>query len=272
MSYIAFIAGLPDISVDDKKLSMTLKGFNEAAADYLTLKDRRMLDLLLMTEDNKQVIRLLEKQEPDTTLDTIFPLATLQAEVEGVEVSVLPRYLQNFISDFKSGKIKEELLAENVLAESYYGALKSCGNKFIADYANFSMNMKNLVAALNCRKFGKSVADEIIGDGAFAAELKNSQLKDFGLADENEWVAQVVSLMASPNLVEREKGLDCVMWNYLDEALTFKYFSVEILIAYVLKLKSLERWSKMDTESGRKVFSELVDKFRKSLKFGDQFE
>lgn len=272
MSYIAFIAGLPDISVDDRKLSITLKSFNEAAADYLSLKDRKMLDLLLMTDDNKQVVRLLEKQSPDETLDTIYPLSVLQNEVDGVEVSVLPKYLQNFIADYKSGKIKEDQVAENLLAEAYYNALKGCGNKFIADYANFSMNLKNLVAALNCRKFGKNIADEIIGSNAFAAELKTSQLKDFGLADGNEWVAQVVALMASPNLVEREKGLDSVVWNYLDEALTFKYFSVEILIAYVLKLKSLERWSKMDTDSGRKVFSELVDKFRKSLKFGDQFE
>lgn len=272
MSYIAFIAGLPDISADDRKLSITLKNFNEAAADYLSSKDRAMLDLLLMTEDNKQIVRLLENQEPDTQLDTVFPLNVLQAEVEGVEVSKLPKYLQTFISDYKGGKIKEGESAENILSASYYSALKSCGNKFIAEYAEFSMNFKNLVAALNCRKFGKSIADEIIGNNAFCAELKTSQLKDFGLADENEWVAQVVALMASPNLVEREKGLDSVMWNYLDEALTFKYFSVEILIAYVLKLKSLERWSKMDTESGRKVFSELVDKFRKSLKFGDQFE
>ena len=272
MSYIAFIAGLPDISADDRKLSITLKGFNEAAADYLSLKDRKMLDLLLLTEDNKQIVRLLQKQEPDANLDTVYPLTVLQNEVEGVEVSQLPSYLQSFIQDYNNGKIKEDQIAENVLAERYYKALQSCGNKFIAEYANFSMNLKNLIAALNCRKFGKSIADEIIGNNAFAAELKTSQLKDFGLTDGNEWVAQVVALMASPNLVEREKGLDCVLWNYLDEALTLKYFSVEILIAYLLKLKSLERWSKMDTESGRKVFSELVDKFRQSLKFGDQFE
>ena len=270
-NYIAFIAGLPDISYDDRSPAATLAAFREDAADYLGEKDSRLLDLLLMTEDNRQVLRLLSKQGADASCRTVFPLQTLAEAVEDDDDSVLPDYLCEFIRDFKGGRLKYAGSPENVLSRMYFEALESCGNPFIAKYAEFKRNMKNLVAALNSRKFGKSVADEVVGAGEFVDELKNSQLKDFGLSGDYGWVERVVALMSQPDLVAREKGLDEVEWNYLEEALTFKYFSIEVVIAYLLKLKTLDRWSRMDGDSGRKVFMELVDKFRSDLKFGEQF-
>lgn len=78
--------------------------------------------------------------------------------------------------------------------------------------------------------------------------------------------------MDSPDLVERERGLDLLIWDFLDEAITFEYFSFERVISYLLRLMIVERWSKMSSESGRKVFMEMVEKFRKSFQFDEQFK
>ena len=78
--------------------------------------------------------------------------------------------------------------------------------------------------------------------------------------------------MDNYNLVELERGLDLIIWHFLDEAVTFDYFSLERVISYMLRLMIVERWSKMSSESGRKVFMEMVDRFRKSFQFEEQFK
>ncbi len=86
------------------------------------------------------------------------------------------------------------------------------------------------------------------------------------------FVVLVLALMENANLVVRERGLDLIFWNFLDEAVTFEYFSIERVISYMLRLMIVERWSKMNSESGRKVFMELVEKFRRSFQFDEQFK
>ena len=65
MDYIAFIAGLPEIAWDDRKLSLTVAEFREQLKDYISGRDERLIDLFFLPNDNAQVLRLLSKQEPD---------------------------------------------------------------------------------------------------------------------------------------------------------------------------------------------------------------
>ena len=81
-----------------------------------------------------------------------------------------------------------------------------------------------------------------------------------------------MALMDSADLVERERGLDLLVWDFLDEAVTFEYFSFERVVSYMLRLMIVERWSRMSSESGRKVFMEMVERFRKSFQFDEQFK
>ena len=89
---------------------------------------------------------------------------------------------------------------------------------------------------------------------------------------EYPYVEKVLTLMDNDNLVERERGLDLIIWNFLEEAVTFEYFSLERVISYVLRLMIVERWSKMTAESGRKVFMEMIERFRQSFQFDEQFK
>jgi hypothetical protein len=154
----------------------------------------------------------------------------------------------------------------------YYDYMMKSENSFIREYAEFAMNLKNLVTALNARKYGMNIAKEVIGGNEFAVALRTSNAKDFGLTLDYPYVEKVVALMESDDLVERERGLDLIIWNFLDEAVTFEYFSLKRVISYMLRLMIVERWSKMSSESGRRVFMEMVEKFRQSFQFEEQFK
>lgn len=271
MSYIAFIAGLPEISWDDRKLSLTIADFRAQLKDYISGKDEELLNLFFLPNDNAQLLRLLYKQDPDPALQTVYPVKLLEEEIQEPDKEI-PSYLREFITDFKEEHLKYDLSPENVLSWMYYDYMMKADNALVRSYAEFSMNLKNLVTAINCRKYGFEISREVIGSNEFAVALRTSNAKDFGLAMDYPYVDKVISLMENDDLVERERGLDLIIWNFLDEAVTFEYFSLERVISYMLKLMIVERWSKMSSESGRRVFMEMVEKFRQSFQFEEQFK
>ena len=271
MDYIAFIAGLPELTWDDRKLSLTVAEFRTQMKDYVDEKDEQLIDLFFLPNDNAQVLRLLNKEEPDGALRTVFPEKLLEEEILEPD-QLLPAYLREFITDFKEEHLRYEASAENVLSWMYYDYMMHAGNLLIRRYAEFSMNLKNLVTALTARKYGMSVAREVIGNKEFSMALRTSNAKDFGLGMEYPYVEKVIALMENDNLVERERGIDLLVWNFLDEAVVFEYFSLERVISYLLRLMIVERWSRMSSESGRKVFMEMIERFRQSFQFEEQFK
>lgn len=264
-SYTAFVAGLPEISWDDRKLSLSVHDFREQARDFISGKDEELLNLFFLPLDNIQVLCLLNKIEPDASLQTVYPLKQLEDEVQEPD-ALIPSYLSEFIRDFKDEHLKQDVAPENVLSWMYYEYMMHSDNKLVRDYAGFSMNLKNLVTALNCRKYGRDIQKEVIGDNEFTVALRTSGSKDFGLSMDYPYVEKAIALMESDNLVDRERGLDLLIWDFLDEAVIFEYFSVERVISFMLKLMIVERWSRMSSESGRKVFMEMVTKLKESFK------
>lgn len=271
MDYIAFIAGLPEMMREERRLPLTVAEFRMQLKDYIREKDERVLDLFFLPADHVQVLRLLRHEEADAGGQTVYPLALLAEEVAEPDGRI-PVYLQEFITDFKEGRLEPGVLPENVLAGRYCDYMLRSGNRLVRRYTEFAMNLKNLVAALTARKHGRDVAREVVGSNEFAAALRSSAAKDFGLALDYPYVERVMALMEAGDLVERERGLDMMRWDFLDEAVLFEYFSFERVISYLLQLMILERWSRMAPESGRKVFMELVERFRQSFQFEEQFK
>ena len=271
-NYIAFIAGLPDIMLDDRNISLDMKSFMEASYDYLDKKDRKRLRELMWSEDNRLLLQLLRGETVDENLSSAFTPLELQRAVDGNYTWFLPPYMYEFINDYKKDSFKYPGTPEAVLDRMYLETLLNSKYRFVSRYANFILDMKNLISALNCRKYGRDITAGTIGDNDFVKELRTSQLKDFGLAAEYDWVEKVVSLMSNKDLLARERGLSELEWDFIDKELTYEYFSFDVLMGYMLKLKILDRWSKLDYDSGRKVFMDLVDRFRSDLEFGEQFE
>ena len=119
MDYIAFIAGLPEIAWDDRKLSLTVAEFREQLKDYISGRDERLIDLFFLPNDNAQVLRLLRKQEPDGALSTVYPVKLLEDEIQEPDKTI-PAYLREFIADFKEEHLRYDVSPENVLSWMYY--------------------------------------------------------------------------------------------------------------------------------------------------------
>ena len=269
--YYCLIAGLPELAWDSRKLPVSVAHFRELAGEALSRRDLRVMNLFFLPNDNRQVLRLLRKEAPETGAATVFPAAVLEEEI-AEPTGALPSYLEKFIADYRAGRLAEGVLPENVLSGMYYDFLSRQRNAFVRRYAEFSLNVKNLETALTCRKHGLEIAREVVGGNAFARALRSSNAKDFGLSMDYPYVERVMTWMENPNLVERERGMDLLVWDFIEELVTFEYFSLEKVLGFLLELMIVERWSRMDSESGRRVFMEVVDKFRKSFEFVEEFK
>lgn len=269
-NYYCLIAGLPEISPDDKKLSLSVQELRAYLSDYLTKKEIDVINLFFYPNDNAQIIRLLQNQEPDLSLQTVFTAEQLEDEIQD------PMFVPSYIKDYLFNLQKEDRevtnrLPEVELSERYWSFMLSQKERLVKKYAEFSLNIKNLITALNCRKYHLEIEKEVIGDSYFTKQLKTSRAKDFELSDNYPYVDTVLALF-DKDASEREYKIDMLYWKFLDEETEHKYFTFDNVIAFTLKLMILERWSKMTTEQGKAIFRELLERFKNEFQFAKEFD
>ena len=270
-NYYCLIAGLPEISPDDKKLGLSVQELRTYLNDYLTKEEIDTINLFFYPNDNAQILRLLQKQEPDQNLHTVFTSDQLEDEIQ--DPMFVPSYIKDYLLDLqKEDKEVSRRLPEVELSERYWNFMLSQKNKFVRKYAEFSLNIKNLITALNCRKYHLDIEKEVIGDSYFTNQLKTSRAKDFELSDDYPYIDTVLALFDKDNTAEREYRIDMLYWEFLDETVEHKYFTFDNVIDFTLKLMILERWSKMTTEQGKAIFRELLERFKNGFQFAKEFD
>ena len=269
-NYYCLIAGLPEISPDDKKLSLSVQELRAYLSDYLTKKEIDVINLFFYPNDNAQIIRLLQNQEPDLSLQTVFTAEQLEDEIQ--DPMFVPSYIKDYLFDLqKEDREVTNRLPEVELSERYWSFMLSQKERLVKKYAEFSLNIKNLITALNCRKYHLEIEKEVIGDSYFTKQLKTSRAKDFELSDNYPYVDTVLALF-DKDASEREYKIDMLYWKFLDEETEHKYFTFDNVIAFTLKLMILERWSKMTTEQGKTIFRELLERFKNEFQFAKEFD
>jgi hypothetical protein len=91
------------------------------------------------------------------------------------------------------------------------------------------------------------------------------------LSAEYPYVEQLLSIYAIEDLLQREKAIDMLKWNWLDEGTFFNYFTVEKLISYYIKLEMIERWISLDPETGKEMFEKLIKDLESGYEFPEDF-
>lgn len=59
-TYYCLVAGLPDISLDDGKLSYSVADFKSELYPELSVQDRKLIDLFYLKFDNTDLLKLLK--------------------------------------------------------------------------------------------------------------------------------------------------------------------------------------------------------------------
>lgn len=277
-NYYYLVASMPDVSPDDAKLTFTVADFKEEFMPCLSAADQQLVSLFFLKYDHRNLLGLLAEGEnapfDERALFSREELAEAMEQVKGGDEQGrrLPPYFYDFIASYAEIKEQQERLPEDVLSAAYYRYAAGFSNKFTADWFAFNLNVNNILIALTARKYGFNAAPYLVGEGETRDALAVSGARDFGLGSELDYMDELIRLNELPDPVDKERKLDLLKWNWLEDRTFFSYFTVERLFALLIKLDIIERWTLIDKERGGKVFRGLIEQLKNDVEIPQEFK
>ena len=101
--------------------------------------------------------------------------------------------------------------------------------------------------------------------------MRTSTVRDFGLGTEVDYLDQLMKISEVEELVEREKKIDQLRWNWMEEATFFNYFTIERLFVFLLQLEMIERWLSLDKERGSQLFRSMIEALKNEVQIPAEF-
>ena len=275
-TYYCLVAGLPDISLDDGKLSYSVSDFKAELYPDLSAQDRKLIDLFYLKFDNTAILKLLRNKDAVIEDKGNFSAEELLQLIEAVREGdtpdkKYPSYLVNFVSQYLQLSQDELYRADDLLAALYYSYGMSSNNAFIASWFEFNLNLNNILAALAARKYKMEVSSVIVGATSICEQLRTSNARDFGLNETLEYFEALQRIADIEELVEREKKVDMLKWKWLEDESFFHYFTIERIFVFLMQLEMIERWISLDKEKGNELFRQLIDQLKDEVQIPQEF-
>ena len=282
--YHALVSGLPNLSLDTNKAPYTQAELYAELEELLSNKDLALLDWLRLESYNQDFIKLYQsgvlapqeeqEEEHDEDEETCLPISKLRqaslAASQGeplLHSKCIPSYILRFLNEAYMPQNEDEdaeqtpkslLSDQDRLTQLYYASASRHKNKFLATWFGFNQTLRNLLALYTCRHLGWPAENYIVGDREVEEKLLNSKAKDFDLSEECPYIMQMITIANERDIARRERMIDALRWQFLEEQTEWTVFDVENVLAYYLKIGIIERWLNLDEEQGQKVFRDIV--------------
>ena len=283
--YFYFISGLPNLNFEDSKLAYSPEQFRTEAAAQLSESDFRFLEILHLPQDLENLLRLVYKSEKDFNPEGLYPDSHWEAYLEFLrrkldkpdlacppEFSILPEFVGNTLLRILQQEDMQSLLkTEGELIRQFYAWTARHENDFLAKWFNFDAHLRNILVAINGRKFNLAYADYLVGEDELTETLAKSHAADFGLGKEDELFESLIRIYEQNNLLYREKTYDILRWKWIDNQNFFNYFNIDRILGYYCKLRILSRWLKADPNWGKEVFHDTLNALENSFTFPEDF-
>ena len=149
---------------------------------------------------------------------------------------------------------------EKLNAEFYCEALQH-KNAFIREFFLFDLNVRNAKVKYLNKALGREADRDVLTFGEDAApKVLEATEKEF------EEAAALEAVFAQADILSRERGIDDLMWDKINNLTTFNYFDINAILGFITKLNIVARWFRLDEQTGREMFKQLVDEVRGTFK------
>lgn len=280
-NYYYLIAGLPDLTIDQGKLQFGSLEFREYLQTELHKKDYQLIEWLFLPNDNENLLNILNKKEAEWNIKGIYTKEELELAITEVvapdkiildEKSGVKPYITEFLNSyFGENRLMPSLKTENELSFLYFADALKVKNDFLKSWFEFEINLKNLLIFNTARKFNVSYENELIGETQLTQSLKHKTSHDSGDVAEYQYFDRINQISENTDIATREKAIDQLRWTFLDEMNISNYFSIEVVISYMIKLMIIERWLKLDPKTGEELFRRLLGDLQTGYEFPNEF-
>ena len=181
---------------------------------------------------------------PDITTGWKFGDKGPQDYIEEI-VSLCSEKDRELIGFLMSGYMDENLNAE------FYASALAHKDRFISEYFRFDLNIRNAKVKYLNKALGRPADKDLV---LYASD------------EEFEEAADIETILNTGDILSRERGIDDLMWEKINNLTTFNYFDIDAILGFIAKLNIVARWYKLDEQTGREMFKRLVDEVRGTFK------
>ncbi|MDD2475529.1 MAG: DUF2764 family protein [Dysgonamonadaceae bacterium] len=276
--YYYFVAGLPDFSFESTKLPFTVEEFKEMLYEELKPDDKKLIDKYFLKADKDNLLKLIVNKDAEIQSTGVFTREELLDSIDTirknphVENKDIPNVFYQFIKQWLSEDAETDNKNwEDLLTSLYMNYGVEVKNSLISRWFTLNLNIGNVLAAIYSRKYNMDVKSVVVGDNHIAKTIRaNSNMRDFGLERELEYFETLSNISEETDIYERERKIDKLRWDWLEENTVFDYFNIEYIFSYLCKLQILERWADLNAEEGERVFRELIANMKKEVKLPEE--
>ena len=261
-NYYALVAGLREYTLDADAKGFDAKEIVEEILEVISKSDAAAVRLLYTYYDCENLINLRNGSSAHNALGN---LSREEIEAEMANPTHLPCRIANVIRAYANTEGEEAETVdvgkrfEKSLFEAYYEECAQSKCRFLREWSSFDRTLRNILAAAVARSQSRPIEEVTIGEGDVVEQLQRSSAADFGLRGEYAFVdGVIVAVNDEQNLLEKERKIDLIRWNEAGELVTFDYFDINAVMAYLVKVNMVARWSVLDVRHGREMFERLL--------------
>ena len=133
---------------------------------------------------------------------------------------------------------------------------------FIREFFQFDLNVRNQKVRYLNQALGRAPEKDVLS-------MRDPEAEDTGLEPEEQEfkeAAALQSILEGNDILSRERGIDDLYWDKIDELTLFDYLNFDKILGVVAKMMIIRRWLILDEETGRAMFKKLVDEVRGTFK------
>lgn len=261
-NYYTLVAGFREYAIDADRKGFDAAAIRSEVLEELSAKDRRTVELLYGYYDCEN---LAARRAGRAAHNPLGNLTAEEIDAELRQPKLLPAELADVIRAFadpegeEAERIDTTQRFETALFGAYYARCAHSGCRFLREWSEFDRALRNVTAAVTARTLGRAVDEATVGEGEIVEQLRRSSASDFGLRGELEWLDALLAAAGDEqNIVEKEHKIDLIRWNEAEALSTFDYFDINAVIAYLVRVNIVARWSLLDPARGRELFERLM--------------
>lgn len=157
--------------------------------------------------------------------------------------------------------IEDGFNKEKIGLEFYKEALAN-RSSFIQDFFQFDLNVRNAKVRYLNQALGRDPQKDVLS-------LADPDSEENGIETEEpefKEAARLQAILEGKDILARERGIDDLYWDKIDEITLFDYLNFSKILGMVVKMMIIRRWLLLDEEVGRAMFKRLVDEVRGTFK------
>ncbi|MBR6731708.1 MAG: DUF2764 family protein [Bacteroidales bacterium] len=164
--------------------------------------------------------------------------------------------------DQETVRLIEDGFDKEKIGQEFYKEALGHGNAFIRDFFQFDLNVRNAKVRYLNQALGRDPLKDVLS-------LTDPDADEMGIEiEEPEFkeAARLQAILEGSDILARERGIDDLYWDKIDELTLFDYLNFNRILGVVVKMMIIRRWLLLDEQTGREMFKRLVDEIRGTFK------